>query len=58
MAAFIRQEGPTSSIAYLPWAFLALRNAQPTRYAWNAKGEDFLNKIQLAREAMASQTGG
>ncbi len=38
--------------------FLALQNALPTRYVWNAKGEDILNKIQRAREAMASQAGG
>ncbi len=38
--------------------FLALRNAQQTRYVWNAKGEDILNKIQRAREAMASQSTG
>lgn len=35
--------------------FLALRNAQPTRYVWNARGEDILNKIQRARETMTSQ---
>ncbi|EPM65205.1 ISPsy25, transposase, partial [Pseudomonas syringae pv. actinidiae ICMP 18886] len=35
--------------------FLALRNAQPTRYVWNAKGEDILNKIQRARAAMTTQ---
>jgi transposase len=35
--------------------FLALLNAQPTRYIWNAKGEDIFSKIQRAREAMASQ---
>lgn len=29
--------------------FLALRNAQPTRYVWNAKVEDILNKVQRAR---------
>ena len=34
--------------------FLALRNAQPTRYVWNAKGEDILNKVQRAHEAMVS----
>ena len=39
-------------------AFMALRNAQPTRYVWNAKGEDTLNKIQRAREAMALQANG
>lgn len=32
--------------------FLALRNAQPTRYVWNAKGEEILSKIQRAREAL------
>ncbi|RJX52543.1 IS630 family transposase, partial [Pseudomonas syringae pv. actinidiae] len=32
--------------------FMALRNAQPTRYVWNAKGEEILNKIQRAREAL------
>lgn len=37
---------------------MALRNAQPTRYVWNAKGEDTLNKIQRAREAMALQANG
>ena len=39
-------------------AFLALRNAQPTRYVWSAKGEDILSKIQRAREALASQANG
>lgn len=29
--------------------FLALPNAQPTRYVWSAKGEDILNKIQRPR---------
>ena len=38
--------------------FLALRNAQPTRYVWNAKGEDILNKIQRAQEAMGAQANG
>ncbi|RMP35549.1 hypothetical protein ALO95_200129 [Pseudomonas syringae pv. antirrhini] len=33
-------------------AFMALRNAQPTRYVWNAKGEEILNKIHRAREAL------
>ena len=32
--------------------FMALRNAQPTRYVWNAKGEEILNTIQRAREAL------
>lgn len=34
---------------------LAPRNALPTRYGWDANGEDILNKIQRAREAKASQ---
>jgi transposase len=33
-------------------AFLALRHARPTRYVWNAKGEEILSKISRAREAM------
>lgn len=32
--------------------FMALRNTQPTRYVWNAKGEEILSKIQRAREAL------
>ena len=38
--------------------FLAPRNAQLTRYVWNAKGEEILNKIQRVREAMVSQAHG
>ena len=52
------RDGSFSSVRELESSittFLALRNAQPTRYVWNAKGEDILNKIQRAREAMASQ---
>lgn len=52
------REGSFSTVRELESSittFLALRNAQPTRYVWNAKGEDILNKIQQAREAMASQ---
>ena len=33
-------------------AYLAERNANPTRYTWNAKGEDILRKIQQARKAL------
>ena len=33
-------------------AYLAERNANPTRYTWNAKGEDILRKIQHARQAL------
>ncbi|PBM15906.1 IS630 family transposase [Pseudomonas aeruginosa] len=52
------RDGSFSSVRELESSittFLALRNAQPTRYVWNAKGEDILNKIQRAREAMVSQ---
>ncbi len=33
-------------------AYLAERNAHPTRYTWNAKGEQILRKIQRAKEAL------
>jgi transposase len=33
-------------------AYLAERNATPTRYTWNAKGEDILRKIQRAKQAL------
>ena len=33
-------------------AYLAERNANPTRYTWNAKGEDILRKIQRAKQAL------
>jgi hypothetical protein len=52
------REGSFSSVRELASSittFLALRNAQPTRYVWSAKGEDILKKIQRARQAMASQ---
>jgi len=32
-------------------AYLAERNAHPTRYTWNAKGEEILRKIQRAKQA-------
>ena len=53
------REGSFSSVRELESSIimlLALRNAQPTRYVWNAKGEDILNKIQRARVAMAAQS--
>jgi transposase len=31
--------------------YLALRNEEPKRYQWRAKGEEILAKIQRAREA-------
>lgn len=43
----------THELASSITTFLALHNAQPCRYVWNAKGEDILRKIQRAREAMA-----
>lgn len=55
------RDGSFSSVRELESSittFLALRNAQPPRYIWNAKGEDILNKIKRAREAMASQANG
>ena len=55
------RDGSFSSVRELESSittFLALRNAQPTRYVWNAKGEDILNKVQRAREAMVSQAHG
>jgi len=33
-------------------AYLAERNAHPTRYTWNAKGEEILRKIKRAKEAL------
>ncbi len=33
-------------------AYLAERNAKPTRYTWNAKGEDILRKIQRAKQVL------
>lgn len=52
------RDGSFSSVRELESSittFLALRNAQPTRYVCNAKGEDILNKVPRAREAMVSQ---
>ena len=39
-------------------AFLALRNARPTRYVWNAKDEEILSTISRAREALETQMEG
>ena len=33
-------------------AYLAKRNANATRYTWNARGEDILRKIQRAKQAL------
>lgn len=48
----------TRELAGANTTFLALRNAQLTRYAWHAKGEDILRKIQRARAALAAQHKG
>ena len=32
--------------------FLAVRNEEPKRYVWRAKGEDILRKIEKARAAL------
>jgi transposase len=34
--------------------YLALRNEQPKRYQWRAKGEEILAKIQRARQALSA----
>lgn len=34
--------------------YLALRNEQPKRYQWHAKGEEILDKIQRARQALTT----
>jgi transposase len=34
--------------------YLALRNEEPKRYLWKAKGEEILAKIQRARQALAT----
>jgi transposase len=48
----VREQG--SSIT----TFLALRDAQPTRYVWSAKGEEILSKIRRARDVMDAQMNG
>lgn len=49
------REGSFASVRELESSittFMALRNAQSTRYVWNAKGEEILNKIHRAHEAL------
>lgn len=53
------RDGSFSSVRELERSittFLALRNVQPTRYVWGAKGEDILCKVQRVRKAIAFQT--
>jgi hypothetical protein len=35
--------------------FLTVRNDNPRRYVWKAKGEDILRKIDAARRVLAAQ---
>jgi transposase len=49
------REGSFASVRELIDAieeFLAVRNAQPKRYLWRAKGEDILRKIEKAKVAL------
>lgn len=55
------RDGSFASVRELESAittFLALRNAQPTRYVWNAKGEKIFNKIRRAHDVMEAQMKG
>jgi hypothetical protein len=45
----------TRELAEAIIAFLAERNKNPGRYAWKAKGEDILRKINAARRALAAR---
>ncbi len=50
------REGSFASVRELIEAideFLALRNEEPKRYVWRAKGEDILRKIEKAKAALA-----
>ena len=44
----------TRELAEAIIAFLAVRNENPRRYVWKAKGEDILRKIDAARQALAA----
>ncbi len=50
ITVYLRKESFSSVRELESWitTFLALRNAQLTRYVWNAKGEDILSKLQRA----------
>ncbi len=51
------RDGSFTSVRQLITAiedYLALRNEQPKRYLWRAKGEEILAKIQRARLAQAA----
>lgn len=60
ITVFLR-DGSLSSVHELESSittFLALRNAQPPRHIWNAKGEEILSKIRRARDVMEAQMNG
>jgi hypothetical protein len=46
------------TLLFMALNYLQERLINSIQYAWNAKGEDILNAIQRAREAMASPTNG
>jgi transposase len=49
------REGSFASVRELVEAideFLAVRNEEPKRYVWRAKGEDILRKIEKAKAAL------
>ena len=51
------RDGSFTSVRQLITAiedYLALRNEQPKRYQWRAKGEEILAKIQRARQALSA----
>jgi transposase len=53
------REGSFRSVKQLIEAieeFLEVRNQEPKRYIWRAKGEDILRKIEKAREALKAVT--
>ena len=53
------RDGSFTSVRQLITAiedYLALRNEQPKRYLWRAKGEEILAKIRRARLAQAAVT--
>jgi hypothetical protein len=56
LAEFISEKSfaSTRELADAIIAFLAVRNENPRRYVWKAKGEDILRKINAARQALAA----
>ena len=55
------REGSFGSVRDLVEAideFLAVRNEEPKRYVWRAKGEDILRKIETAKAALARVING